>query len=147
MGAAQRTLAMAEERFFFGAHAAIVEGGRVLILRRAPEMTYRPGAWDLPGGHLALGESVEDCLLREVAEETGLAIEIDRMLGLNKAIAEPYIQALYVCRVRGAASPIRLRPHEHTDARWITFAEFAEVGELIPYLDAILRRGLLNFLK
>lgn len=147
MGTTPRTLTMAEERFFFGAHAAIVEGGRVLILRRAPEMTYRPGAWDLPGGHLALGETVEDCLLREVAEETGLAIEIDRMLGLNKALAEPYIQAIYACHARGAAAPIRIRPYEHTDARWITFAEFAEAGELIPYLDAILQRGLLDFLR
>jgi 8-oxo-dGTP diphosphatase len=98
---------MAEERFFFGAHAAIVERDRVLILRRAPEMSYRPGAWDLPGGHLTLGESVEQCLLREVAEETGLEIEIDRMLGLNKTPAEPYIQALYACRVRGAPASIR----------------------------------------
>ncbi len=147
MGAARKALAMAEERFFFGAHGAIVDRGRVLILRRAPEMSYRPGSWDLPGGHLALGESVEDCLLREVAEETGLAIEIDRMLGLNKAIAEPYIQALYSCRVRGALSPIRLRPYEHTDARWVTRAELLSVGELIPYLDAILRRGWLDFLQ
>jgi ADP-ribose pyrophosphatase YjhB (NUDIX family) len=144
---ARGTLAMAEERFFFGAHAAIVERGRILILRRAPEMSYRPGAWDLPGGHLALGESVEECLLREVAEETGLEIEIDRILGLNKAIAEPYIQALYSCRVRGAPAPIRLRPHEHTDARWIARTDFASLGELIPYLDAILRRGLLDFLR
>lgn len=147
MGTERKTLAMAEERFFFGAHGVIVERRRVLILRRAPEMSYRPGSWDLPGGHLALGESVEDCLIREVAEETGLEIEIDRMLGLNKAIAEPYIQALYSCRVRGLPAPIRLRPYEHTDARWVTLTEFASVGELIPYLEAILRRGLLDFLK
>jgi 8-oxo-dGTP pyrophosphatase MutT (NUDIX family) len=138
---------MAEERFFFGAHAAIVERGRILILRRAPEMTYRPGAWDLPGGHLALGESVEQCLLREVAEETGLAIEIEAMLGLNKAAAEPYIQALYACRLRGAPGPVRLRPREHVDSRWVTRAELAAVGELIPYLAAILGRGLLDFMK
>jgi 8-oxo-dGTP diphosphatase len=138
---------MAEERFFFGAHAAIVEHGRILILKRAPEMTYRPGAWDLPGGHLALGESVEGCLVREVKEETGLAIEIETMLGLNKAIAEPYIQALYSCSVRSEPGIIRLRPREHTDSRWVTLAELDAAGELIPYLDAILRRGLLDFLK
>jgi len=110
-------------------------------------MTYRPGAWDLPGGHLVLGESIEECLIREVAEETGLAIEIERMLGLNKAVAEPYIQALYVGRTSGASGSIRLRPHEHTDARWVRFAELTEAGELIPYLDAIIRRGWLDFLK
>jgi len=138
---------MAEERFFFGAHGVIVDRGRILILMRAPEMTYRPGAWDLPGGHLALGESVQECLVREVKEETGLAIEIGTMLGLNKAIAEPFIQALYSCSVRGEPGIIRLRPREHTDARWVTVGELDGVGELIPYLDAILRRGLLDFLK
>jgi 8-oxo-dGTP diphosphatase len=138
---------MAEQRFFFGAHAAIVDRGRILILKRAPEMTYRPGAWDLPGGHLALGESIEECLIREVAEETGLAIEIERMLGLNKAVAEPYIQALYVGCTTGEPGSIRLRPREHTGARWVRFAELTEVGELIPYLDAVIRRGWLDFLK
>ena len=138
---------MPEERFYFGAHAALVERGRILVLRRAPEMTYRPGSWDLPGGHLALGESVEECLIREVAEETGLAIEIERMLGINKSVSEPYIQALYSCRARGASDLIRLRPREHVDARWVRFTELAEIGELIPYLDAIIRRGWLDFLK
>src|SRR5262249_10253750 len=94
-----------------------------------------------------LGESVEECLIREVAEETGLAIGIDRMLGLNKAIAEPYIQALYACSASGASRPIRLRPREHSDARWVRFVELGELGELIPYLDAIIRRGWLDFLK
>ena len=33
-------------------------------------MIYKPGAWDLPGGHLAANETFEEGLAREVAEET-----------------------------------------------------------------------------
>jgi 8-oxo-dGTP diphosphatase len=138
---------MAEQRFYFGAHAAIAHEGKILILKRAPAMTYRPGCWDLPGGHLALGESIEECLLREVVEETGLTAEIDRLIALQKELDAPYIQALYACRLRGEPGSVRLRPYEHIGYRWVTAAELASVGELIPYLDGMIRRGLLAYIR
>jgi mutator protein MutT len=45
------------------------EQGRLLLQRRADD-----GSWDLPGGALELGESVEEAVRREVREETGLEI-------------------------------------------------------------------------
>lgn len=136
---------MAEMQFWIGVHAAIAEGGRILVLRRAPAMTYMPGAWDLPGGHLAADETFEECLLREVAEETGLTVEIDRMLGANKAPG-PYVQLLYACRPSGEVREAVLRAHEHSDWRWATTGEIAGLGERIPYLDQIIARGMLDWL-
>lgn len=52
--------------------------GRVLLLREAstnPDGT-NPGRWGVPGGRLEPGESAELALLREVAEETGLAVVV-----------------------------------------------------------------------
>ena len=137
---------MAEAQFWIGVHGVIVEDQRVLVLRRAPHMSYRPGHWDLPGGHLALNESIEQCLLREVAEETGLEVELERMIGLNKAPAGPWVQVIYACRTNRGGSDIRLRPEEHDDARWATVAEISGLGNLIPYLEALIRRGLLDYL-
>lgn len=95
---------MAELQFWIGVHGVIEHRGKLLVLRRAPSMTYKPGAWDLPGGHLAADESFEQCLAREVAEETGLSIGIDRMLGANKAPG-PYVQLFFACRpARGKRS-------------------------------------------
>ena len=36
------------------------------------------GAWVLPGGHLDLGETLEESVIREIREETGVSIEIRR---------------------------------------------------------------------
>ncbi len=80
---------MAEQQFYVGIHGVIASRGRMLVLKRAPGMNYRAGSWDLPGGHLALGESFENCLLREVKEETALDVAIDGLLGMNSMVSEP----------------------------------------------------------
>jgi ADP-ribose pyrophosphatase YjhB (NUDIX family) len=45
------------------------EDGRVLLIRRSDD-----GTWALPAGMMELGESLRDCAVREVFEETGLAV-------------------------------------------------------------------------
>lgn len=138
---------MAESRFFIGVHGIIADRGRLVVLRRAARMPYRPGHWDLPGGHLALGESFEQCLAREVGEETGLAIDIERALGFHASPPGPYAQALYACRPADARRELVLRPGEHVEGRWVTVDELARMADLIPYLEGILRRGMLDYLK
>jgi len=136
---------MAEQQFYVGIHGVIANRGRILVLKRAPVMPYRPGSWDLPGGHLSLGESFEDCLLREIKEETGLDVAIDRLLGLHSMVSEPYMQAFYSCRLT-VFQKVRLRPDEHVEHRWVTPDDLASL-ELIPYLAAIMKRGMLSYVK
>ena len=51
----------------------IFSGNRVLLLRKR-EGLFGGGKWDPPGGKMEPGESPEDCVEREVSEETGLKI-------------------------------------------------------------------------
>ena len=136
---------MAEQQFFVGVHGVISNRGRLLVLKRAPRMSYKPGSWDLPGGHLAFGENLEACLLREIKEETALDVTIESLLGLNSMAPEPYLQALYACRLK-VFQAVTLQPDEHVEHRWVTLDELASL-ELIPYLAAILRRGMLSYVK
>ncbi|MGH7781651.1 MAG: NUDIX domain-containing protein [Candidatus Binataceae bacterium] len=136
---------MAEAQFFVGVHGVIANRGRILVLRRAPTMRYAPGSWDLPGGHLTIGESVEQCLLREVKEETALGVAIEGMLGVNTMVGEPYVQAIYACRL-SVYQTVRLRPDEHVESGWVKSAELASM-DTIPYLAEILKRGMLAYVK
>jgi 8-oxo-dGTP pyrophosphatase MutT (NUDIX family) len=54
----------------------------LLITRRAANLRNHPGQWALPGGSRDPGESAEDTALRELHEETGLALQADAVLGL-----------------------------------------------------------------
>jgi 8-oxo-dGTP pyrophosphatase MutT (NUDIX family) len=53
---------------------------RVLILKRS-----RGVYWSLPGGRLDIGESAQDCCIRETREETGLETRIVRLISTNTA--------------------------------------------------------------
>jgi 8-oxo-dGTP diphosphatase len=72
-------------RPYLAVSAAIFRDGRVLIVRRA-----RPparGLHTLPGGVVELGETLEEAVMREVREETGLAIAPLQLVGFREAIA------------------------------------------------------------
>ncbi|WP_326558910.1 NUDIX domain-containing protein [Micromonospora sp. NBC_01796] len=53
------------------------ERGRILMQRRSDS-----GNWSLPGGTMDIGETLQQCVVREVKEETGLDIEITGLLGV-----------------------------------------------------------------
>src|SRR3990170_4699366 len=56
-------------------YCRIARAGAVLFLRRSP-WAFRGGQWELPGGSVEPGEPHVDAAVREVAEETGLAVRI-----------------------------------------------------------------------
>ena len=71
--------------------------GVVLIDRLNP-----PHGTALPGGFMDIGETIEDCLKREMSEEIGLEVEIEELLGLySDPSRDPRfhtVSAVYVCK-------------------------------------------------
>ncbi|MFI5340173.1 MAG: NUDIX hydrolase [Candidatus Methylomirabilales bacterium] len=87
--------------------AAIIQDakGQVLLQRRSDN-----GRWGLPGGSVEIGESVGDAIVREVREETGLTVEVVRLVGVYsdpkfQIVRYPdgnvvhYVSTLYACRI------------------------------------------------
>ena len=116
--------------------AAIVnDAGQVLAIRRRDN-----SRWEPPGGVLELDETIEDGLRREVREETGLEIEIERLTGIYKNMPRGIIALVFCCRP--AAGSLRLG-EETLDASWLSPAQLAErmaPAYAIRLLDAI-RQG------
>ena len=48
---------------------------KILLTRRSSTMHYFPHAWVMPGGHIDNGESLENGVIRELFEETGVSID------------------------------------------------------------------------
>jgi 8-oxo-dGTP diphosphatase len=104
-----------------GCGAAIVRDGRLLLVKRlrAPEA----GTWSLPGGKVDFGERVEEAVKREILEEVGVAIALERPLGIVEMIgldAQHWVSPIYLARiVEGEARNIE--PEKHGGVEWFSF--------------------------
>ena len=124
--------------YFVGAKGLVLHGRRVLILRRSAGESMPP-AWEFPGGGLEDGESLPQCFIREVGEETGLAISQPHIIEATPYISsarKPTLLAYY--RAEALSGAVTLSP-EHCDFRWATRAE-AE-GLLLPIIVETLSAG------
>jgi len=122
--------------------AAIVEGARVLLARRGPAMSMA-GKWEFPGGKVEPGESPQAALVREVAEELELSIELGELLGRGEAEdgERRIVLDVWLAR-RVTGEPVS---HEHDALGWFGPDELADLDW--PEADLPLLPGLARVLR
>jgi 8-oxo-dGTP diphosphatase len=101
-----------------GCGAAIVRDGRVLLVKRLrpPEA----GAWSLAGGKVEFLEPVADAILREVREELGVEIVLERLLAVVETIGlagQHWVSPVYLARLT-LGEPRNCEPEKHGEIGW-----------------------------
>ena len=97
------------------------------------------GRWELPGGKVGDGESLEAAAVREVAEELGCRVRVTGTL----AGAEPIGPGLVLHVVTAELVEGVPTPTEHDALRWLERSELAEVDWLapdVPFVDELRTR-------
>jgi 8-oxo-dGTP diphosphatase len=64
--------------FKVAVEAVIIKDGKILITQRSFDRPHAPGEWEILTGHVEQGETFEEALNREVMEEVGLKVNIDK---------------------------------------------------------------------
>jgi 8-oxo-dGTP diphosphatase len=120
--------------------AAIVRGGRVLAARRTrPAGTA--GRWEFPGGKVEPAETPDAALVREISEELGCAVSVDRWLAGSVPVGGGRHELTVALATLVDGDPL---PHEHDAVRWLGPDELDDVDWLdpdSPFLPEL--RGLL----
>jgi len=117
-------------RPFLAVSAAIVRDGKILVVRRARPPAH--GLYSLPGGVVEIGETLAQALVREIGEETSLAIDPVGLAGFRETIVrdpqdrvERHFVILCFAARWTAGEPVL--NEELSEARWLDPAELARL--------------------
>ena len=127
-----------------GVAGVIIQNGRVLLVKRGK--APGKGEWNIPGGLVEVGETLEEAVVRETHEETGLEVAVETLLEVSDRIIRDvegrvmyhYVLLDYLCRMvggrLGAAS-------DAADARWVSFEEIDSLDLPKPVRNVLRKAG------
>ncbi len=111
-----------------GVVAVIVQESRLLVIRRSQQVVA-PGAYCFPGGHVEVGETEEDALVREIQEELGTIIRPVRPLWTS--ITPWNVHLSWWLALAEIESEWQINPQEVESMHWLTPAEIQSLPGLL----------------
>jgi 8-oxo-dGTP diphosphatase len=128
-----------------GVGAVVIDGTRVLLVRRGQEPLK--GEWSLPGGALELGETLQQGVVREVLEETGLIVVaggiieiLDRIIHDegSELVRYHYVLIDFVCQVTGGTL---CGASDAEEVRWVEHGQLQSGYRLAPVTMAVIDKA------
>ena len=114
-----------------GVGGAVVRKGRLLMVRRASR--HGRGNWQLPGGYIELHETIEQAVVREVQEETGVIAEVEAVLGLRSRCDPDTGNGIYVILLlRPIGGEPKADGHEVDHAGYFALDQIRDLKPLPP---------------
>jgi ADP-ribose pyrophosphatase YjhB (NUDIX family) len=121
----------------------VVVEGRALLIRRAKPPLQ--GRWTIPGGTVELGETLQEAVVREMAEETGLEVEPLEVLtvfdsierGSEGTVEYHHVIVDFLCRYMGGEAQAA---SDALEARWVEPGDLASFG-LTPKATEVLEEA------
>ena len=113
--------------------AFIIDEDRLLIAKRAETKKFLPDKYELLGGHVEFGESLEAALKRELMEEVKVSIEVEEPFHaftyLRDNDTDHCVEIDFFARLKPSGQEIKLDPTDHSEYRWITEEEVSKYFE------------------
>lgn len=122
-------------------NAIVTKEEKILLVKRKNEPFK--GFWSLPGGFVEYGETVEEAVRREVKEETGLTVEIEKLVGIyserDRHPGRHVVAVCYSAKIKEGEISVNLEENEE-----IKFFSFSELPKNLAFDH---NKMILDYLK
>lgn len=119
------------------ATVAIIKHKKLLLLLRGSTAPYNPNKYGFPGGMLEENESLEDCVLRELFEETGIKASKDQLENLLLRYQSGHKRLLFIIKDDTIDSNITIS-WEHSEYVWVSNSDVVS-KPLVPGVEVAIK--------
>lgn len=106
--------------------AIALDGDRLLMVRRGRGAAQ--GSWSLPGGRVEWGETLAEAVVREMAEETGMEVFCDGLVGWAERMYDGYHFVVFDFAVTPLSLADPVAGDDAAEARWVDLTEVSELA-------------------
>lgn len=101
------------------------EDGKYLLVQEKQPKVY--GLWNLPAGHVDVGETIEAAAKREAKEETGYDVELGNKVGIYHETVDSPVRHAFVARIIGGE--LTIEPDEILAVNWFSYDEITKMKQ------------------
>ncbi len=114
--------------------AIIIENCQVLVTQRSQQMPH-PLKWEFPGGKVKQGEAAETCIHREIKEELGISLNIERLLPAVEYSYDSHTIKLipFLCTILEGNMSLT----EHISFKWLPFSQLDSLDWLEADVEVV----------
>lgn len=130
---------------FIGAGGVVIHDNKVLLVKLA--YGRAKGRWLIPGGFVEKGEILQEAVVREIKEETGMRVRPIGILGIRSMVRKKDnltdVYVAFLCTLESSPEPLVPQESEITEVNWIPVQDI-NVREDVPTYTRILIAKALN---
>ena len=104
----------------------IEKDGKYLLVQEAKKCR---GKWNLPAGHLDIGETILDAAKREIKEESGLNTELTGICQIGNRVMEDRIFVSLIFTAKQSGGEITIDKDEIMDVKWFSYDEILKLRD------------------
>ncbi len=117
------------------AGVVVYQDGKFLLVQEKQPKVY--GQWNLPGGRVDVGETIEQAAVREAKEEAGFDVNLGaEVLVMHQSIDRPVLHSFEATITGGE---LKYDPEEILDAKWFTYEEILNMKDKLRNQEYILK--------
>ncbi len=113
--------------------------GELFLCQRSKDATNEKGCWEVPGGKVNFGETLQDAVKREIQEEYGVDIEIiEQFPAANHLIPaekQHWVPTTFLAKIKQGQHPKILEPHKCSAFGWFALDKLPEPLSIITQID------------
>ncbi len=113
--------------------------GKILLCKRSQNAKNERGCWEAPGGAVEFGETLEHAITREMKEDLGVELVLEKQMPAANHIIpnehQHWIPSAFICHIKNEKIPKIMEPDKCDEINWFALDNLPQPLSIITKID------------